>query len=65
MTPPARLRGSVLIIHCLKHPWWTIPERVLLLLNAMSANTGMRWSIAETEAALGVRAVDNSLPNHA
>ena len=37
----------------------------LLLLNAMSANTGMRWSIAETEAALGVRAVDNSLPNHA
>lgn len=31
-----------------------------LVLNAMSNNCGMRWSIAETEAALGVKALDNS-----
>jgi len=32
----------------------------LRLLNAMSRNRGSRWSLAETEAALGVRAQDDS-----
>ena len=32
----------------------------LLLLNAMSRNRGMRWSLAETEAALDVKAEDDS-----
>lgn len=31
-----------------------------MLVNAMSANTGSRWSLAETEAALGVPAFDDS-----
>lgn len=32
----------------------------LLVLNAMSNNTGMKWNIAPTEATLGVKAKDNS-----
>jgi nucleoside-diphosphate-sugar epimerase len=35
------------------------PPGALLVLNAMSNNTGMKWSIAETEAMLGVKATDN------
>jgi nucleoside-diphosphate-sugar epimerase len=37
-----------------------VPPGELLLLNAMSNNSGMKWSIAETEAALGVQVQDNS-----
>ena len=32
----------------------------LQVLNAMSKNTGMKWDIAPTEAALGVKAKDDS-----
>jgi hypothetical protein len=35
-------------------------QSAALVLNAMSNNDGMRWSITETEAALGVKALDNS-----
>ena len=37
-----------------------VPTGELLTLNAMSNNSGMRWSIAETAAALGVKAKDDS-----
>lgn len=37
-----------------------VPAGRLLVLNAMSRNTGMRWSIEATERALGVVARDNS-----
>ena len=37
-----------------------VPPGALLVLNAMSNNRGMRWSIAETEAALKVQALDDS-----
>ena len=37
-----------------------VPPGELLVLNAMSNNRGMRWSIAETEAALKVQALDDS-----
>ena len=36
------------------------PAGQTVLVNAMSANTGMRWSLAETESALGVVAQDDS-----
>ncbi|KAL1530821.1 hypothetical protein AB1Y20_001717 [Prymnesium parvum] len=36
------------------------PPREMVLVNAMSCNSGMRWSLNETEAALGVKAQDNS-----
>ena len=37
-----------------------VPVGKLLVVNAMSKNTGMRWSITETVAALGVEAQDDS-----
>ena len=36
-----------------------VPPGDLLVLNAMSNNAGMRWSIAETQALLNVKAQDN------
>jgi hypothetical protein len=36
-----------------------VPSGAPLVLNAMSSNSGMRWSIAESEAVLGVKAMDN------
>ena len=38
----------------------TAGEKKVVLVNAMSKNTGMRWSLRETEAALGVLAKDDS-----
>ena len=36
------------------------PPGAPLVVNAMSSNTGMRWSLEETKGALGVSAVDDS-----
>ena len=36
------------------------PAGKVVLVNAMSNNSGMRWSLAETQAALGVVAQDDS-----
>lgn len=36
------------------------PAGEAVLVNAMSKNRGMRWSLEETVAALGVRAMDDS-----
>ena len=36
------------------------PPGQKVLVNAMSSNSGMRWSLGETEAALGVKAQDDS-----